>query len=68
MEVLGDVGHIEARFGPFVIVLISRHDRHTVCAKCTIGSKITLVVLLGGVDQLEDRFSLFGDSVNLDAR
>jgi hypothetical protein len=26
------------------------------------------IVLLGGVDQVEDCFSLFGDSVNLDAR
>jgi hypothetical protein len=39
-----------------------------VCAKCTICSEIALVVLLGGVDQVEDRFNLFGDSVNLDAR
>jgi hypothetical protein len=26
------------------------------------------MVLLGGVDQVEDYFSLFGDSFNLDAR
>jgi hypothetical protein len=26
------------------------------------------MVLLGGVDQVEDHFSLFGDSFNLDAR
>jgi hypothetical protein len=26
------------------------------------------MVLLGGVDQVEDHFSMFGDSVNLDAR
>jgi hypothetical protein len=26
------------------------------------------MVLLGGVDQVEDHFSMFGDSVNLDTR
>jgi hypothetical protein len=42
-----------------------------VCAERTIGSEIAFAhtrLLLGGVDQEEDRFSLFGDSVNLDAR
>ena len=53
------------------IVLVSTQDRSTVCAECTIGSKINLVdlkVLLGDVDEVEARFSLFRDSVNLDAR
>jgi hypothetical protein len=55
----------------FETVLISRQDWCTVCAKCTIGSEISLahqMVLLGGVDQVEDRFRLFGDSVNLNTR
>jgi hypothetical protein len=26
------------------------------------------MVLIGGVDQVENHFSMFGDSVNLDAR
>ena len=53
------------------IVLVSTQDRSTVCAERTIGSKINLVhlmVLLGDVDEVEARFSLFRDSVNLDAR
>jgi hypothetical protein len=37
MVLLGDVGQVEAR-----LVLISRQDMCTVCASCTIGSKIAL--------------------------
>ena len=53
------------------IVLVSTQDRSTVCAERTIGSKINLVhlmVLLGEVDEVEARFSLFRGTVNLDAR
>jgi hypothetical protein len=53
------------------IVLILRQYRCTACAECTTGSKITLSTpdgTLSGVDQEEDYFSLFGDSVNVDAR
>jgi hypothetical protein len=54
------------------IVLVSAQDRCTVCAKCIIGSEIAFwahqMVLLGGVDLVEDHFSLFEDSVNLNAR
>ena len=53
------------------IVLTSMQDRCMVCAKCTIGSKsvwMDLMVLLGDVGEVEDCFSLFGDSVNLEAR
>ena len=53
------------------IVLVSTQDRSTVCAERTIGSKINLVhlmVLLGDMDEVEARFSLFRDSVNLDTR
>jgi hypothetical protein len=35
--------------------------------KVTIGFEISLVTPVG-VDQVEERFSLFGDSVNLDTK
>ena len=53
------------------IVLISVQDRCTVCAECTMGIEIILVVpdgTLGDVGQGEARFSPFGDSVSLNAR
>ena len=46
-------------------------DMCTVCAECTMGMEIILAVpdgTLGGMGQGEARFSLFGDSVSLDAR
>jgi hypothetical protein len=53
------------------IVLILRHDRCTVCAKRTTGSKIA-VDAPNGTSRDEVRvkahFSPFGDSANLDAR
>jgi hypothetical protein len=42
MELLGDVGHVESPCGPFEDMLVSVHDRCTVCAKHTKGSKIVL--------------------------
>ena len=42
MELLGDVGHVESRFGRLETVLVSAQDRCTVCAECTIGSEIIL--------------------------
>jgi hypothetical protein len=42
MERLGDVGHVESRFGPFGDRISVRQDRSTVCAKRTIGSRIVL--------------------------
>jgi hypothetical protein len=52
------------------IVLISAQARCTVCGECTIGSEIGANprVLLSDIAQVEARFGLFGDSVNLDAR
>jgi hypothetical protein len=53
------------------ILLVLGQDRCTVCAKHTIGSKIIWtqpMVLLGDEAQVEARFSLFGDTVSLDAR
>jgi hypothetical protein len=45
-------------------------DRYTVCAECTIGSKLFWthpMVLLGDGAQVKARLSPFVDSVNLDA-
>jgi hypothetical protein len=45
MELLGDMGHVESHFDPFgdsEIVLVSVHDRCTVCVKRTICSEIIL--------------------------
>ena len=53
------------------IVLVSVQDRCTVCAKRSIGLNIvfnTPMVLLGDKAQVEARFSMFGDSANLDTR
>ena len=53
------------------ILLVSVQDRCTVCAKRTIGLDIVFnasMFLLGDEDQVEARFSPFGDSANLDAR
>jgi hypothetical protein len=47
MELLGGVGHVESRFGPFGDSVSSMHDRCTVCAKRTIGSEIILDTLDG---------------------
>ena len=52
------------------IVLVLVQHRSTDCAKRTIGSDIVFnapMVLLGSEAQVEARFSLFGDSANLDA-
>ena len=52
-------------------VLVSVQDRCTVCAKRTIGSEIISdapMGLLGDEAQVKARFSLFGDSANLDTR
>jgi hypothetical protein len=40
MELLGDVGQMEAHLVSLEIVLISTLDRCTVCTKHAIGSKI----------------------------
>ena len=39
---LGDVGQVEARFGPFGDSVILVQDRCTVCTERTIGSEIVL--------------------------
>ena len=42
MVLLGDVGEVEAHFSPFRGSVNLEQDRCTVCAKCTIGSEISL--------------------------
>ena len=42
MELLGDEGQVEARFGPFGVVLVSVQDPCTVFAKRTVGLEIVL--------------------------
>jgi hypothetical protein len=42
MVLLGDVGPVEARFGPFKVVLISALDGCTVCVECSTGMEIIL--------------------------
>ena len=52
-------------------VFVSVQDRCMVRARCTICSEIILthlMVPLGDLAQVEARFSLFGDSANVDAR
>ena len=52
-------------------VLVSVQDRCMVYARCTIGLQIILDApdgTIGDEAQVEARFGLFGDSVNLDAR
>jgi ferredoxin len=70
-ELLGDMGQMEAHFGPFETVLILAQDRCTVCAKCTRAWKSFWphpMELLGHVGPMEPHFSLFVDNVNLDMR
>jgi hypothetical protein len=53
------------------IVLISTLDRCTVCAGRAIGSEIILAYLmelLGDAGQVEARFTLHGEGVNLGAK
>ena len=42
MELLGDVGLVESRIGPFGDNVSVGSDRGTVCAKRSIGSEIVL--------------------------
>jgi hypothetical protein len=53
------------------ILLVSVQDRHTVCAKRSIGSEIIWIdpmVLLGDEAQVKAGFGPFGDSANHGAR
>jgi hypothetical protein len=51
------------------MVLVSVQDSSIVYAECTIGANwMHPMVLLGDEAQAKGRFSLFGESANLDAR
>ena len=41
MELLGDVGEVEARFSLLEIVLMSKQDRFMLCAERAIGLEIS---------------------------
>ena len=71
MELLGDVGLMESRFGLLGDNVGIGASRCMVCAKCTTGSEIILdimMVLLRDGAQVDACFLLFGDSAKLDAR
>jgi hypothetical protein len=66
MELLGDVGQVESRFGLLGDSVILVSDKCTVCAKYTMGRKsfwLHSMDNLGDVGHMEARFGLFGDSV-----
>jgi hypothetical protein len=70
MELLGDVGQVESRFGPFGDMLVSVQDWCTVWAKRTTSSEIILDAP-DGTPSLQgssgSSFQLFRDSAQLDA-
>jgi hypothetical protein len=71
MVILCDVSQAEAHFGPFETVLISAQDMCRVCADVPYAWKsfwAHLIELLSNMGQVQARFDLFGDSVNLSAR
>jgi hypothetical protein len=56
---------------PLEVVLILTQDRCTVCAECTIGSKIILDAPDGtpmGLGHVDSGLGLFGDGVSVGAR
>ena len=71
MQLIGEVGHVESRFGLLGDNVAVGASRCTVCAKRTTGSEIILdimMVLLRDEAQVDACFVLFGDSAKLDIR
>jgi hypothetical protein len=71
MELLGDMGQVEACFCSFAGMLILAQGRCTICAEYTTGMEIFFAPSNRPPrwrGQIEAHFGLFGDSVNLDAR
>jgi hypothetical protein len=67
LELLGDVGLVESRFGPFGDSVSIGARLSTVCNKRTIAPKTILdtpMELLGDVGHVESRFDPFGDSAS----
>ena len=67
MELLGDVGQVEAHFVSFgdSVNLGARYSNVPYAQKSIW---MHLMALLGDVGEVEARFYLFGNSVNLDTR
>jgi hypothetical protein len=71
MELLGDMGEVEARFSLFEDSVNLGARKVQGCAGCTTGMEIFLVApdkLLGDVGQMKAHFSRFEDNVNQDGR
>jgi hypothetical protein len=72
MELLGDLGQVEARFSPFrdsINLWTSLvHRLGQTCHRLRKSFWIHQMELLGDLGQMEARFGLFGDNVNLDTR
>jgi hypothetical protein len=71
MELLGDEGQVEARFGPFGDSANLDIDRCTVCAKHTIAQKSFWthpMEVLCGTGHVQSCFGPFRDSVSVGAR
>jgi hypothetical protein len=71
MELLGDAGHVEPRFGLFGDN-VSIHKRKVHCLRRTYYKLKNCfrhtMKLLGDLGHVESRFGLFAGSANLDAR
>jgi hypothetical protein len=71
MQILGNLGQMEARVGFLEIVLISTQDSCTVCAERAIGLEIILgqpMERLGDVGQVKDLSGQLGGGVKLGVR
>ena len=72
MELLGDTGHIESRFGPFGdgVSVDARQVQGLRQTYHRLGKSFCMhpMVLLGDEAEVETHFDPFGDSANLDSR
>jgi hypothetical protein len=71
MELLGDVGELEAHFSPLGDGVNLTQDRCMICTECTTGIEIFwphLMDHLRGMGQMEACFGTFRDIVNLGTR
>jgi hypothetical protein len=66
MELLRDMGHVEAHFGPFGYKIGARFAPNVPWAQKSVWTHP--MVLLGAETQVETPFDPFGDSANLDTR
>jgi hypothetical protein len=72
MELQGDVGHVESRFGPFGdsagVGVRYVHGLRQTYRRLRICFLAHLMELLGDMGLMESHFGLFRDSVNVGAR